>query len=129
MGGRGAEARGVGGAVEVDIAGAGVGVGGIQPVQTQDARQNGILRCIRAGPGAHGNAGAEQGVQRGIFPVLGTDDETPGGCAPGAFLEADARRPGGDDGTEENAVVIIPEDELLAVNADVDGRHSAVLRR
>lgn len=127
MGGGRAEVGGVRGAVDVDIAGAGVGVGGIQPVQTEDTRQNGILWRARAGPGTHGDAGAEQGVQRGIFPVLGTDAETPGGCAPGTFLKADTGCTGGDGGAEENGAVLIPEDEFLSLNADVDGGH-AVLR-
>ena len=81
VGDGGAEAGGIGCAVNVDEAGEGVGVVRFEPVQREDAGEDGILSPAGGGVEPHGHTRSENGVQRGVFPVFGADDEAAQGGA------------------------------------------------
>lgn len=123
MGGRCAELGRIRCAVDVDVAGTGVGISCFQPVQTEDACQHGINGRSGAGPGSHGYAGDEQGVKRSVFPMLGADGKAPERGAAGAFLTAGARRAGGNGGAEKCLPLVIAKGKFLVGDADADGRH------
>ena len=115
MGDRGAEAGGIGGAVNVDVAGAGVGVVRFESVQGEDAGEDDILHSL-AGMRmkTHRRAGAENGIQRGVFAVFGVDAEAPQGGASAAFFAAGAVCPGAAWCGKEERIVIAPHLQQLS---------------
>ena len=95
VGGRGAEAFCLVCAVNVDVAGAGVGVVRLQPVESQNAGQNRILAACGLWVQADRDASAEHRQERGVFAVHGAYFKSPQRRAAGAGLRAHTGLAGG----------------------------------
>ena len=93
-GGRAEELRFVG-AVDVDVAGAGVGIVRLQPMQRQNAGQNGILAACGLWVQADRDAAAEHRQERRIFAMHGAYFKAPQRRAAGAWLRAHTGLAGG----------------------------------
>ena len=123
VGDGGAEAGGIGCAVNVDEAGEGVGVVRFEPVQREDAGEDGIFPPAGGGVEPHGNPRPENGVQRGVFAVFGVDDETPQRGAAAAGLATDPGGTGAARRGKEDAPCGIPQLQPLCRDADVNSIH------
>ena len=118
-----AEAGGIGRAVNVDVACVGVGVVRFQPVQGEDAGEDGIFPPAGSRVEPHGHTRSENGVQRGVFPVFGVDAEYAQRGAAAARLAAGAGGTGAARRGKEDAPCGIPQLQPLCRDADVNSIH------
>ena len=118
-----AEAGGIGRAVDVDEAGERVGIMRLQPVQGEDAGEDGILPPAGSRVEPHGDAGAEHGEQRSVFAVFGVDDKAAQGGAAAAGFAAGAGCAGAARCGEEGGPCGVSQLQPLCGDADVNRVH------